>query len=182
MTRLGLVMAPDPIFRQKAKPVVVFDSQLKATVTEMLNLMYLHRGIGMGANMVGLLECIIVVDLQEDGKRSPLVCINPSIASKSNTQIEREESSLCFPGIKANICRPETVEVVYQDVDGNHKTIKAEGWLATVIQHEMDYLEGKTFLDHISKLKRDRLMKKMVKGAIQKHNTCCADPDCTNNQ
>ena len=174
-------MAPDPIFRQKAKPVVAFDNQLKSTIAEMLDLMYEHRGIGMGANMVGLLERIIVVDLQEDGKRSPLVYVNPSITAKTDSKIEREESSLCFPGIRASISRPESIEVAFQDVEGNHHTMTAEGWLATVIQHEMDYLEGKTFLDHISKLKRDRLMKKMVKGSVQKHNACCADPECRNN-
>lgn len=182
MTRLDLVMAPDPVFRQKAKTVQQFDDRLKTTVKDMLELMYERRGIGMGANMVGLLERIIVIDLQEDGERSPLVCINPVILSKSETTIEREEASLCFPGIKAAVKRPDAVEIAYQDTDGNKHTLKAEGWLATVIQHEMDYLEGRTFLDHLSKLKRDRLMKKMVKETKQPQNSCCSDPSCSNNQ
>lgn len=176
MTTLSLLQAPHPLLKRTAETVTEFDSSLKAECEQMLDIMYNERGIGLGANMVGLLKRIIVVDLQEDGKKKPLVCINPKLMSVANDMVEREEASLCFPGIRATVKRPSTITVQYNDPDGAAHTLSAKGWLATVIQHEMEYLDGKTFLDNLSKMQRDRLMKKMQKHL--KHMQSCHDPDC----
>ena len=176
MTALQLIMAPNPIFRQRAAEVTEFDEGLRALTDQMLEVLYHERGIGLGANMVGVLKRIIVVDLQEEGKRKPLVCINPVITDHSTETSAQEEASLCFPGIRAEITRPSEIEVAYQDVEGTKHTLRAKGWLSTVIQHEMEYLDGRTFLDNLSKMKKDRLLKKMQKE--QKH-ACCGTPACT---
>ena len=176
MATLQLVMGPDPIFRQKAADVTEFDDKLRILTEQMLEVLYREKGIGLGANMVGLLKRIIVVDLQEEGRRSPLVCVNPKITSGSSETSTQEEASLCFPGIRAEVTRPASIEISYQDVEGKDHNLKADGWLATVIQHEMEYLDGRTFLDNLSKLKRDRLLKKMQKE--QKH-ACCGTSHCT---
>lgn len=176
MTTLSLLQAPHPTLKKTAEAVTVFDATLKAECDQMLAIMYDERGIGLGANMVGLLKRIIVVDLQENGEKKPFVCINPKLTSIGETLVEREEASLCFPGVRANIKRPDTITVQYQDTDGKEHTLSAEGWLATVIQHEMEYLDGKTFLDNLSKMQRDRLMKKMQKHL--KHMHTCHDPHC----
>lgn len=176
MTTLQLVMAPNPIFRQKAAEVTEFDDDLRVLTEQMLEILYQERGIGLGANMVGLLKRIIVIDLQEEGERKPLVCINPVLTGHSDETNKREEASLCFPGIRAEISRPASIDVAYQDVEGVRHTLQAEGWLATVIQHEMEYLDGRTFLDNLSKMKRDRLLKKMQKE--QKH-ACCGTSHCS---
>lgn len=176
MVNLELVPAPNPIFRMKAEPVTSFDGELKELTDAMLEVVYRERGLGIGANMVGILKRIIVIDLQENGERLPLICINPEIVSRSSDTVSREEASLCFPGIRVEIERPERIEITYQDIDGKRHELAAEDWLATVIQHEMEYLDGKTFLDNVSKLKRDRLIKKMVKD--RKHAEECGDPHC----
>lgn len=176
MAKLQLVYAPDPIFKRKSLKVTAFNDELKELTSEMLEVLYREKGIGLGANMVGVLQRIIVVDLQENGERTPLVCINPEIRSQSEETTTREEASLCFPGIRVEIERPTSIELDYQDIDGQTHTMKADGWLATVIQHEMEYLDGKTFLDNLSKLKRDRLIKKMLKD--MKNTDSCGDPQC----
>lgn len=176
MPVLDLVMAPNPIFRQKAVAIDNVNADVQALCDDMLETLYAERGIGIGANMVGVLKRVIVVDLQEDGIRKPLVCINPEIISTSKETETREEASLCFPGIRAEITRPNAVSIRYLDTNGAPQTLDAEGWLATVIQHEMEYLDGRTFLDNLSKMKRDRLLKKMQKQ--QKHHHDCGDPHC----
>jgi len=163
MAVLPLVYAPNPIFRQKAAPVEVVDDDIRQLVDDMLETMYAERGVGIGANMVGILKRIIVLDLQQDGNRNPLVCINPKIIWYSEDKSQMEEASLSFPGISAMVSRPRAIHISYLDRDGMEHELEAEGDLATVIQHEMDYLDGRTYLDHISKLKRDQLLKKMAK-------------------
>lgn len=176
MAILDLIMAPNPIFKQTAEPVAAVTDEVRQLCDDMLETLYHERGIGMGANMVGSLKRIIVVDLQEEGIRKPLVCLNPVITSASKETSTQEEASLCFPGIRATITRPASIEIDYMDLDGKKATLAAEGWLATVIQHEIEYLDGRTFLDNLSKMKRDRLMKKMQKQ--QKHTHDCGDPHC----
>lgn len=178
MTDLQIITAPDPIFRKKASPVAEVTESVKATATEMLDVMYENRGIGIAANMVGLLDRIIVVDIQPDGNREPLVCINPEITWSSDEQSTNEEASLSFPGISADVTRPNAIKLSYLDIDGNKQKLDAEGFLAIVIQHEMDYLDGRTYLDHLSKMKRDRLLKKMQKYMKSHHGHACGDPHC----
>lgn len=177
MTDLQLVMGPDPIFKQKAETVTQFGSELADLANSMLEILYREKGVGLGANMVGILKRMIVIDLQIEGRREPLVCVNPTLVSCSSETAKNEEASLCFPGIRAEIERPSSIEISYQDTEGKQHTLEAEGWLATVIQHEMEYLDGRTFLDNLSKLKQDRLIKKMLKE--QKNSQkCCTDPSC----
>ncbi|SDD68262.1 peptide deformylase [Kordiimonas lacus] len=176
MAHLHIVAAPNPIFRQKAVPVVDVDDGIKALAEQMLDVMYENRGIGIAANMVGLLHRIIVVDIQPDGNRDPLVCINPEITWASDETSTNEEASLSFPGISADITRPNAIKLTYLDQQGEKQELDAEGFLAIVIQHEMDYLDGRTYLDHLSKMKRDRLLKKMQKYLKQGH--ACGDPHC----
>lgn len=177
MALLEIVTAPNLIFRKKAVPVDRMDDEIANLVDDMLETMYENRGIGIAANMVGVLKRVIVIDIQADGRRDPLVCINPEMTWRSEEMATNEEASLSFPGISAEITRPNAIKVTYLGRDGEQHTLEAEGWLATVIQHEMDYLDGRTYLDHLSKMKRDRLMKKMQKYLKQAHHAC-GDPHC----
>jgi peptide deformylase len=163
MSQIALVYAPNPIFKKKAAPVEVVNDATRQKVDAMLSILYHEKAIGIGANMVGLLERIVVVDLRKDGVREPHILINPEIIWRSETMQTFPEASLCFPGIDADITRPDAIKVRYQDYHGEAAELDAEGFLATVIQHEMDYLDGKVFLDYLSPLKRNMLLKKMQK-------------------
>ncbi|WP_417463712.1 peptide deformylase [Kordiimonas sp.] len=170
MTNLSLITAPNPIFRQKAVAVDDVNDDVRALANQMLDIMYESRGIGIAANMVGLLKRIVVLDLQPEGHREPMVCINPEILWRSDATSTHEEASLSFPGISAEITRPDAIRLAYLDMEGTRHEIDADGWLATVLQHEIDYLDGKTYLDHLSKMKRDLLLKKMQKYIKQMKN------------
>lgn len=176
---LSLIIAPNPIFRQKASPVAEVTDATRQTITDMFALLYDARGIGMGANMVGILERIVVVDLQ-DGDHPKVAMVNPVITAKSEETQTHEEASLCYPGIGAEITRPESITVEYLTEQGEKQTLNASGWFAQVIQHEIDYLDGKVYLDYLSKMKRDRLIKKMEKykkAEDHKHGATCG-PGC----
>lgn len=177
MPLLSLVYAPNPIFKQKAVPVEKVDDAVRAHVDDMLQTMAVEQAVGIGANMVGLLKRIAVVDLHENGKSNPHVFINPNIYWRSEEKQEHEEASLCFPGISAVISRPKAIRLRYLDYEGNAKELEAEGFLSTVIQHEVDYLDGVTFLDHLSKVKRDMLTRKMQK-YIRQHPPHVHGPGC----
>ena len=176
MSVLPLVFGPDPIFRKRADVVADVTPAILSLTEDMLETLYHHNAVGIGANMVGVLQRIIVVDLQRDGKREPLVCLNPEILAQSSVTQTNNEASLCFPGISAAITRSEKIEMRYMDLDGVSNTIEAEGWFAAVLLHETEYLNGRTFLDNLSKMKRDRLIKKMLKE--RKHKQDCTDPYC----
>jgi peptide deformylase len=163
LPEIKLQIAPNPIFRKKALRVENIDSEINHIVESMFEIMYEHGAVGLGANMVGVLKRIIVIDLQEGKKSFPLAMINPVITHKSKTMQSFEEGSLSYPGIKAYIERPYEISVDYTDNAGDSCSMTAEGWLATVIQHEIDYLDGKIFLDYISPLKRKILLKRMQK-------------------
>ena len=154
MAPLELIIAPNPVFRKKAEAVSDVTDEVRGYADEMLDIMYSNRGIGVGANMVGLLKRIVVLDLQPEGRREPLVLINPEVVWQSDVTSTNEE---------APITRPDAVRVRYLDRDGVQQELDADGWLATVLQHEMEYLEGRTYLDNLSKMKRDLLIKKMQK-------------------
>ncbi|MBN66267.1 MAG: peptide deformylase [Rickettsiales bacterium] len=163
MTTLRLIYGPDPIFKQTAAPVNAFDDALRATTEAMCKVMYSEKAVGLGANMVGLLQRIIVVDLQIQAERAPMVMVNPVIEARSEAVQRFEEGSISFPFISAEIERPAEIRLTYQDINGNTQPMQAEGWLATVIQHEIDYLDGVVFLDYLSKTKRDMLLRRMQK-------------------
>jgi len=163
MTLLSLVHAPDPIFRKKAAIVEKIDDSIRTLVDDMFETLEYEKGVGMGANMVGILKRIAIVDLHENGVSNPHTFINPEIFWRSDEMQEHEEASLCFAAISAKIKRPKAIKIRYLDYDGKQQELEAEGFLASVIQHEVDYLDGITFLDYLSKMKRDMLMKKMLK-------------------
>lgn len=163
MALMQLVYAPNSIFKMKAEAVVEVNDDIRMLVDDMLETMYLEGAVGMGANMVGELKRIAIIDLRKGEGRSPHILINPEITWSSHETQTFKEASLCFPGIEAEITRPKSIKVSYTDYHGNQQELEAEGFLATVIQHEVDYLEGITYLDYLSKLKRDMLIKKMQK-------------------
>lgn len=158
---LPLVYPPNDIFKKKALPVKVVDEEIRSIINRMHKTMVVEKAIGIGANMVGILKSIAIVQLSE--LEAPLFLVNPEILWRSEEMQVFEEASLCFPGISAKISRSKVIEVSYLDYHGKTQHLKAEDFLATVIQHEVDYLNGKIFLDYLSKLKRDTLMKKMYK-------------------
>lgn len=163
MTVLQIIYAPNPIFKMKAEPVINFDQELKQMVGDMFATLDFEQAIGIGANMVGLLKQIVVIDMSRAKIDKRFCLINPEIIWSSKEMQIFTEASLCFPGIDAEIERPNSIVVKYFDENGVEQELKAEGFLATVIQHEMDYLNGVVFLDHLSKMKRDLLLKKMQK-------------------
>ncbi len=163
MPALPLVIGPDPVFRKKAEKVTVVDETIRQLVSDMFDTLYAENGAGIGANMVGVLKRVIVIDLKEGDHKTPLAMINPEFVEKSEEIQIFEEASLSFPGISADIERARAIKIRYLDESGASAELAAEGFLSTVIQHEMDYLDGKTFLDHLSRVKRDALMRKYKK-------------------
>jgi len=161
MSFLQIIYAPNEIFTQKAQPVEEVDDEVRDVLQMMFKTLEIENGIGLGANMVGFLNRMIVVDWFDGGERFAMV--NPEITYKSEETQEFEEASLSFPGISAKITRPKKIKVKYLDEQGKEQSKEAEGFLATLIQHEIDYLDGVVFLDYLSKLKRERLLKKMDK-------------------
>ena len=170
MLPIPLILAPDPIFKKKSAPVILVDDSVRGLMQGMLATIYQEDGVGIAAPMVGISQQIVVIDLQANNIKQPIFMANPTILDKSAETQTFEEGSLCFPGIKAEITRPKYVKVEYLDYDNQVQTIEAEGFLATVIQHEIDYLNGKVFLDYLSPIKRDMLTRKMLKFIKSMHN------------
>ena len=158
-----IIYAPNDIFRQKTKDVKIVDDVVRGIADRMVKTMYAEGAVGIGANMVGVTESIVVVDLRENGEHNPYIFINPKITYYSKEMQIFKEGSLSFPGITAAIERPSSIKLSYLDDQGQPKELEATGFFATVIQHEVDYLNGIIYLDYISKMKRDMLLKKMEK-------------------
>ena len=160
---LNIIYAPSSVFKRKARRVEEVNDHVRKIANDMLDTMYFEGAVGLGANMVGVELAIIVLYLREQNVSSPIVMVNPEIIDSSAEVSEFEEASISFPGISAKIKRPSKVKVKYLDIEDKEQKIEADGFLARVIQHEIDYLHGKTFLDYLSKLKQDMLIKKMLK-------------------
>ncbi len=160
---MKLIYGPDAIFKKSSIPVETIDDDVLDLCGQLEDLLYRENAVGVAAPMIGVLKQVIAVDLQEGGKNNLLVMINPVIEHRGNGIQIYEEASICFPGISAEIERPKEIEVAYLTPDGVQEKIQADGFLATVIQHEMDYLMGKTFLDYLSPMKRKMLLKKVKK-------------------
>ena len=159
-----LIILPDPLLRQVSKPVERVDSELLKFAGDMLDTMYDAPGIGLAAIQVGEPLRLVVIDLaKEDEKPAPQIFINPEILSSGSETNVHEEGCLSIPDYYAEVERPETVTVRYIDQDGKTQEIRADGLLATCLQHEIDHLNGVLFIDHISKLKRDMVVKKFKK-------------------
>ena len=166
---LRILMPPAPILRAKARPVAPTDAdQVRALVPQMLAAMYAAPGIGLAAPQVGTGLRLAVVDLMADDRPAPIHLVNPEITRVSEDWATREEGCLSLPGQYADVSRPSRVLVRYQDLTGSRREIEAEGLLAACLQHEIDHLDGVLFVDHISALKRNMLLRRLAKELKQK--------------
>ena len=163
MTIKKILVEPDPFLRQVSQDVEKVDDELRKLMDDMLETMYAAPGIGLAAIQVGVPKRVIVIDLSKEEERKPLYFVNPKIIVKSKNNSTYEEGCLSVPGQFAEIDRPDQCHISYLDYSGQRKELKAEGLLATCIQHEMDHLEGILFIDHLSKLKRNFIVKKLTK-------------------
>lgn len=164
MKTLPIVLLPDPILRQKSAPIERVDEDLRKFAGRMLETMYEAPGIGLAAVQVGEPRRMLVIDLaKEDEPKAPHVFINPEIVDSSSGRSVYEEGCLSIPETFAEVERPAEVTVSYIDLDGNKQEMHASGLMATCLQHEIDHLNGVLFIDHISRLKRDMVIKKFRK-------------------
>lgn len=161
MALLEIIEFPDPRLRTKAAPIEQVDDQLRALIDDMFETMYDAPGIGLAATQVNVHRRFMVIDVSE-GKSEPRVFINPEILEQEGRQV-CQEGCLSVPGIYADVTRAERIRVRAQDRDGAAYELEADGLLAVCIQHEMDHLDGKLFVDYLSPLKRQMVKKKLEK-------------------
>jgi peptide deformylase len=162
MAHLPILKFPDPRLRTKAKPVAQVDARVRKIVDDMLDTMYAAPGIGLAATQVNIHEQIIVIDISED-KNQPMVFINPRIETLDSALFTYEEGCLSVPGFYEAVERPEHIKVTAVDRNGNSFELMPTGLLAVCIQHELDHLNGKLFVDYLSTLKRNRIRSKLEK-------------------
>jgi peptide deformylase len=161
MPMLDILEFPDPRLRTKAKPVTQVDDALRALIDDMFETMYAAPGIGLAATQVDVHQRVVVIDVSE-GKDQPLVFINPEILEKAGSQVY-QEGCLSVPGVYADVERADEVTVRALDRNGETFELHADGLLAVCIQHELDHLEGKVFVDYLSPLKREMVRKRLLK-------------------
>lgn len=162
MALLPILCYPDPKLHRVAKPVDGVDARIRTLVADMLETMYEAKGIGLAATQIDVHERLIVIDVSEE-RDAPLILINPELVWTSAETHINEEGCLSVPGIYDGVERFDAVHVRAGDEQGNIRTIEADGLLAVCIQHEMDHLIGKVFVEYLSPLKRNRIKKKMIK-------------------
>ncbi len=169
MAILPIIETPDPRLKTISTPVDVVDDALRVLIDDMFETMYDAPGIGLAAIQVGVSKRVLVIDLQEKDEetgetiKEPLVFINPEILEESKDLMVYNEGCLSVPEMYADVARPAVIRAKWLDRDGTEHVEEIDGLLATCLQHEMDHLEGILFIDHLSKLKRDMLLKKLVK-------------------
>ena len=164
MTLRKILIEPDLILRKKCEPEEQVNDNIRKLIDDMLETMYDAPGIGLAAIQIGILKRVVVIDLsKDDGSKAPISFINPEITFTSKEKIKYEEGCLSIPGQFAEIERPSECHIKYFDYDGNLQKLKAQGLLATCIQHEIDHLNGILFIDHLSKLKKNMIIKKLSK-------------------
>ena len=164
MAQRKIIIEPDTILRKKSETLEKVDNELRGLMDDMLETMYAAPGIGLAAVQVGILKRLIVIDISKDKeKKNPLFLINPEIVSKSSKTSIYEEGCLSLPGYFAEIERPAECKIEYLDYEGKKSEMDVNGLLATCIQHEVDHLNGVLFIDYLSKLKKDMIVKKLVK-------------------
>lgn len=161
MSKLTVLHFPDPRLRNKALPVDAVGEDIGQLSRDMLETMYAEKGIGLAATQVGVPKRVVVMDLSE-GKDSPMVLVNPEIKEKSGSE-EMEEGCLSVPGFFETVRRAEQVVFQYLNLEGEEVEVRADGLLAVCVQHEIDHLDGKLFIDYLSPLKQQRLRKKLEK-------------------
>jgi len=165
MTLRKILIHPDPRLKATADPVGTFDKELAALADDMLETMYAAPGIGLAAPQIGLNKRLLVMDcVKEEGAApDPMVLINPEVVWTSEDTNVYEEGCLSIPDQYADVTRPSEVEVTWQDLDGNQRTEKFDELWATCVQHEIDHLDGKLFIDYLKPLKRQMITRKMQK-------------------
>ena len=164
MTVKTILTEPNKILRQVSLPVEKIGKEERVLMDDMLETMYMAKGIGLAAIQVGVPKRIIVMDIgNRDKEKEPMYFVNPIIKNKNSEHSTYEEGCLSVPNQFAEVNRPSSCEVEYLDYNGNKKILKASGLLATCIQHEMDHLEGILFIDYLSKLKKMMIVKKLSK-------------------
>ncbi len=169
MSILEILKEPDPILRKKSQEVEKVDQSMQRLMDDMLQTMYHAPGIGLAAPQVGVLKRIIVIDLSKDDEpKKPLYIVNPKIIWKSDELISREEGCLSIPGYFAEVARPSKCKIQYLDYNGDKQEVEAEDLLSTCIQHEIDHCDGVLFIDYLSKLKKDMIIKKLIKTKKEK--------------
>jgi peptide deformylase len=162
MAKRTILSFPDPRLHTVAKPVQGVDARIKALVADMLETMYDAKGIGLAATQIDVHERLVVIDVSEE-RDEPIVLINPEIVWASDEKVLNEEGCLSVPGIYDGVERATAVRVTALDADGNPQTLEADGLLAVCIQHELDHLLGKVFVEYLSPLKRNRIKSKLLK-------------------
>jgi len=164
MTIRPILTAPDPRLKAVSEPIAKVDDETRKLADDLLDSMYAADGIGLAAVQVGVPKRMLVMDIaQAQGKREPMVFINPKILWASEEMAQMEEGCLSVPEIWDDVERPAKIRAEYQDRDGKVQTLEADGLLACCLQHEMDHLDGVLFLDHLSKLKRSIALRKLTK-------------------
>ncbi len=164
MSVKDIITVPNDILRKISEPIVNVGVNEKKLINDLFETMYNSKGIGLAAVQVGILKRVLVIDVSsKDEKKNPMSFINPVIKNLSDETSVYEEGCLSIPETFIEIERPKICEVEYIDLDGKKKTIKCEGLLSTCLQHEINHLDGKLIIDHLSKLKRDIIIKKISK-------------------
>ncbi len=168
MALLPIIVAPDPRLKITAKPVARVDASVRQLMDDMLETMYAADGIGLAAPQVGDDRRVIVVDIAKEGEEpEPLMMANPEFADLADDDRQHEEGCLSLPEYFAEVTRPDWVRVRYLNHANEVRTLEAEGVLATCVQHEMDHLDGILFVDHISAIKRNMILRKLIKAKKQ---------------
>ena len=163
-----IITAPDPRLKKKSKPVASVDDGVRQLMDDMLETMYAAPGIGLAAPQIDVLQRVIVIDIdREDTKTGPLFMANPEIVEASDEDATYDEGCLSLPAHYSEVVRPARVTVRYLDRDSQQQTLACEGLLATCVQHEIDHLDGILFVDHISALKRNMILRKLLKSRKQ---------------
>ena len=162
MNKLNILTFPDTRLRKKATPIDVFDDELKKMAEAMLFTMYESNGIGLAATQVDFHKRLIVIDVSEE-QNEPLFLVNPEFSVLDETIEQYKEGCLSIPTFYEEIYRPKKIELRFQNLEGKHESVIAEGILSVCVQHEIDHLEGKLMVDYLSPLKRDRIKNKLVK-------------------
>ena len=161
-----ILIIPEPLLRKASEPVPAIDAEVRRLVDDMFETMYEAPGIGLAAVQIGVPRRVVTIDVaRQEEPKAPQVFINPEITWSSEETSTYEEGCLSIPQYYEEVERPEKVRVRYQDEKGEAHELEADGLLATCLQHEIDHLEGKLFIDRLSKLKRDRVIKKFQKQA-----------------
>lgn len=164
MTKLKLYEYPHPILKEKSLPVDKVDADIQKFLDDMLETMYECNGCGLAAPQVGVLKRVVVVDIaHEDEEPAPIYMVNPEIIWHSEEKKICEEGCLSLPQQRAEVERPAAVKVKYLDYNGKEQILEADDFLAVAVQHELDHLDGILYIDHISRLKRQMLLKKLEK-------------------